>query len=140
MVQVSQTNILRQVVDIEDSEITRVDTKRAVKLQAHKRITTKSYQTFHYDYKIIYGSEISYGSFINLKPFCISRPSEKETKMCLCCKYLNLHYLHGMNANELTFRIFMQNLKSSKEDGTNYFHHDCILGKCEKKVQCFKHF
>lgn len=84
-----EKNILPQVADIENSEITRVDTKQGVKLQAHKHITTKSCKVLHCDLETIYGSEISYGSFINLKPFYFSRQTEKETEMCLRGNCLN---------------------------------------------------
>ena len=140
MVQVSEKNILPQVADI-DSEITRVDTKQGVKLEAHKHITTKSYKILHCDYKKIYGFEISYGSFNNLKPFYVSLTTKKETEMCLCSKYLNQNCLYNtMNANvniDLPNSLsgyLCKSFKCSKEDETNYFHHDCILGKCEKSV------
>ena len=49
MVQVSEKNILPQVADTEDSEITRADMKRRVKLQAQKHITIKSYKVLYCD-------------------------------------------------------------------------------------------
>ena len=147
MVQVSEKNILPQLADIEDSEITRVDTKRGIKLKAHKHITTKPYKalqnltkTLHCDYKKFYGSEISYDSFNNLKLFYVLQPTERETEMCLCSKFLNLHFPY--NAMKVNVNIGLpyslseylcKICKCSKEDETNHFHHDCILGKCEKK-------
>ena len=68
-----------------------METKRGCKLQAYKRITTKSYKSLHQDFQKLYNPTISYGSFINLKPFHISRPTEKETEMYLCSKCLNSH-------------------------------------------------
>ena len=41
----SETNILAQVADTEDSEITRVDMKQRVKLHAQKHITKKILQS-----------------------------------------------------------------------------------------------
>ena len=68
-----------------------METKRGCKLQAYKRITTKSYKSLHQNFQKLYNPTISYGSFINLKPFHISRPTEKETEMYLCSKCLNSH-------------------------------------------------
>ena len=74
------------MADLEDGNISLINTKRGEKKQADKRVTTKCYKTLHSDYKQIYGSEISSGSFINLKPFYMSGPTDKETEMCLRSK------------------------------------------------------
>ena len=75
-----------QVADLEDDNTSLINTMRRKKKQAHKHVTTKCYKTLHSDYKQIYGPENSYGSFVNLKPFYVSRPTNKETEMCLCSK------------------------------------------------------
>ena len=64
-------------------DINRTGTKRGEKLEAHKQITTKTYKELHRDYQEIYGSEISYGSFMNIKRLYISRPIEKRLR-CVC--------------------------------------------------------
>ena len=82
-------NLLNQVADIHDVDTTTVDTKGDPKLQAHRRVTRNSYKRLHQDFQKFYNSNMSYGSFINLKPFYISRPTEKETEVCLCSKCLS---------------------------------------------------
>ena len=84
IVKINLENVCPQVADLEDDNISLINKKRGEKKQAHKRVTTKCCKTLHSDYKKIYGSEISCGSFINLKPFYVSRPTDKETEMCLC--------------------------------------------------------
>ena len=76
---ISKENLLNQVTDIHDVDTTTVDTKRDPKLQAHRRATTNFYKRPHKDFQKIYNSNMSYGSFINLKPYYISRSTEKET-------------------------------------------------------------
>ena len=85
-VKINLEKVCPQVADLEDGNISLINTKRGEKKQADKRVTTKCYKTLHSDYKQIYGSEISSGSFINLKPFYMSGPTDKETEMCLCSK------------------------------------------------------
>ena len=94
IVKINLENVRPQVADLEDDNISLINTKRGEKKQAHKRVTTKCYKTLHSYYTQIYGSEISCGSFINLNPFYVSRPIDKETEMCLCSKCLNPHCLH----------------------------------------------
>ena len=83
-VKINLENVDPQVAYLEDGNISLINTKRGEKKQADKRVTTRCYKTLHSDYKQIYGLEISYGSFINLKPFYMSGPTDKETEMCLC--------------------------------------------------------
>ena len=79
--------------DIPDVELTTVETKRRMKLQAHRCITTIPYKVLHQDFQKLYNSSMPYGSFMNLKPFYVPQPTEKETEMCLCSKCLNPHCL-----------------------------------------------
>ena len=142
MVKISEENILSQVSDIEDMDINRISTKRGEKLEAHKQITTKTYTELHRDYQEIYGSEISYGSFMNIKPFYISQPTEKETEMCLCSKCLNPHCLYKAIKSNVDVDLpnslsdyLSKKFKCEREPKTNYFAHNCILGKCENKCK-----
>ena len=57
-IKISKENILTQVSDIQDSNISTVETKRGYKLQAYKRITTKSYMSLHQDFQKLYNSTI----------------------------------------------------------------------------------
>ena len=96
----------------------------------------------HSDYKQIYGSEISYGSLINLKPFFVSRPTDKETEMCLRSKCLNPHCLYkaiktnvDTDSPKSLSGYLCKNFKCDHEPETNIFHRDCILGKCQNKCE-----
>ena len=71
IVKINLENVPPQVADLEDDNISLINTKKLEKKQAHKHVTTKCYKILHSDYKQIYGSKISYVSFINLKPFCV---------------------------------------------------------------------
>ena len=51
LVNISKEDILIQVADIKDPNISLVETKRGLKLQAHKRITSKAYLRLHEDFK-----------------------------------------------------------------------------------------
>ena len=55
----------------------------------YQALTTKSYMSLNQEFQKLFSSSISYWTFINLKPFYISRPTKKETEMCLCSKCLN---------------------------------------------------
>ena len=90
---ISKENLQNQVADIHDVDTTTADSKRGPKLQAHRWVTTNSYKRLHQDFQKLYNSNISYGSFVNLKPFYISWPAKKETELCLCSKCLNPHCL-----------------------------------------------
>ena len=91
---ISKEKLLNQVADIHDTETTTGDTKKGPKLQAHRQVTTNSYKMLHQDFPKLYNTNMSYRSFINLKPFYISQPTEKETEMCLCSKCLNPNCLY----------------------------------------------
>ena len=75
LINISKENIQTQVSDLPDSELTTVETKKGTKLQAHNNNSLQGFAHF----QKLYNSNISYGSFINLKPFYVSRPTEKET-------------------------------------------------------------
>ena len=51
LVNISKENLLNEVVDLNDSDISTVETKRGIKIQAHKQITTKSYKNLHKDFQ-----------------------------------------------------------------------------------------
>ena len=139
---ISKENILIQVADIEDPNISSVETKRGLKLQAHKRITSKAYLRLHEDFKKLYNSSISYGSFINLKPFYISKPTEKETEMCLCSKCLNPHSLYKAIKTavdtDLPHSLSEYLCKSTvcpKDPETNFYSCECIFGQCKNNCK-----
>ena len=55
IVKINLENVRSQVADLEDDNISLINTMRREKKQAHKHVTTKCYKTFHSDYKQIYG-------------------------------------------------------------------------------------
>ena len=144
LVKINLENVRPQVADLEDDNISLINTKRGEKEQAHKRVATKYCKTLHsdYNYKQIYGSEISYGSFINLKPLYVPRSTDKETEMCLCSKCLNPHCLYKANKTNVNTDLpksqsddLCKNFKCDREPETNFFHRDCTLGKCQNKCE-----
>ena len=111
-----------------------METKRGYKLQAYKRITTKSYKSLHQDFQKLYNPTISYGSFINLKLFYISRPTEKETEMCSCSKCLNPHCLCktikstvDSNLPNSFSEYLCKSIKCHKEPETDFYNRNASL-------------
>ena len=116
------------ISDTQDSNLSTVETERGYKLQAYKRITTKSYKSLHLDFQKLYNFPITYGSFINLRPFYISRLTEKETEMCLCSKSLNLHCLYetikstvDTNLPNSFSEYLCKSIKCHKEPETDFY-------------------
>ena len=107
------------------------------------RLTTNYHCCLHENFKKLYNSTISYGSFINLKPFYIARPTEKETEMCLCSKCLNPHCLFKairstIESNNLPSSLseyLCKGFKCDPEIDTHYHTRECILGKCVNKCK-----
>ena len=94
IIKISKQHISQQTADLDDSNISIAKCKKGNKMQAHRQITTKTYRTLHKNYQQIYGSNISLGSFVNLKPFFVFPPTVKEMELCLCSKCLNPHCLY----------------------------------------------
>ena len=141
LVNISKGNIFIQITDIEDLNISSVETKMGLKLQIHKRITSKAYLSLHEEFKKLYNSSISYGSFINLKPFYIPKPTEKETEMCLCSKCLNLHSLYKAIKTTVDTDLphslseyLCKSIVCPKDPETNAYSCECILG--QRKNNC----
>ena len=62
--------------------------------------------------------------------------------MCLCSKCLNPHCLYkaiktNINTDlpKLLSDYLCTNVKCDREPETNYFHRDCIYGKCQNKFE-----
>ena len=136
----SKENLLNQVADIHDVDTTTVDIKRGPKLQAHRQVTTNYYKRLHQDFQKLYNSNMSYKSFINVKPFYISQPTEKETEMCLCSKCLNPHCLYQAIRSALKSAIDLptslsqclcKNMNCGRETETDFYKRTCILGQCD---------
>ena len=51
IVKINLENVCQQVADLEDDNISLINTKRGEKKQAHKLVTTKCYENLHSDYK-----------------------------------------------------------------------------------------
>ena len=137
---ISKENLLNQVADIHDADTTTVDTKRGPKLQAHRQVTINFYKRLHQDFQKLYNSNMSYGSFINLKSFYISRPTEKETELCLCSKCLNPHCLYQAIRSALKSAIALptslsqylcKNMNCGRETKIDFYKRTFILGQCD---------
>ena len=74
MVRISKQNLLPQTVDIEDEEISQVDTEGAKK-------ENKFYFSLYDNYLQIYDTSIVFGTFMNLKPFCVCPTSTKAMEI-----------------------------------------------------------
>ena len=142
LAKISKENMTLNTKDIQDDSIEQVETKRGTKLRAHRKITMKSFKLLHESYQGLYQSKISYRSFINLKPFYVSRQTEKETELCLCAKCLNPHSLFKTLSNIKNLELpsslsdyLCKDMVCGKENETNYYKLDCILGKCDMKCQ-----
>ena len=136
LVKISKENMTLNTKDIQDDSIKQIETKRGPKLQAHRKITMKSFKLLHESYQGLYQI------LRKLKPFYVSRPTEKETELCLCAKSLNLHSLFKTLSNiknlELPSSLSdypSKDMVCGKENETKYYKLDCILGKCDTKCQ-----
>ena len=85
--------------------------------------------SLHQDFQKLYNSPTSYGSFINLKPFYISRPTEKETEMCLCGKCISPHCLYktikstvDSNLPNSLSEYLYKSIKCHKELETDFYN------------------
>ena len=72
----------------------------------------------------------------------MSRPTNKETEMCLCSKSLNPHCLYKAIKNNVNTDLpkspsdyLCKNFKCDHEPETNFLHRDYILGKCQNKCE-----
>ena len=135
-------NIQIQVSDIPDVELTTIGTIKRTKLQARRRITTFPYKVLHKEFQKLYNSRMSYGSFISLKPFYVSRPTEKEIEMCVCSKCLNPHCLYKAIKSAIDTclpaslsQYLCKNMTCEWEPGADFQSRTCILGQCGKNCK-----
>ena len=66
--------------DLEDSNIKMVSTNRGKKLEAHRYIYTKPVRKLHTAF-ILEHEYVSLGTFLGIKPFYVSQPTEREKKV-----------------------------------------------------------
>ena len=138
LVKIVKKNILSNTIGISDPDVE--DAKD--KLQAHRRIAMKSYKELYKTYTHTSCNTVSYGSFINLKPFYISSPTAKEMEMCLCSACLNLHNLYKAIKSTINTEMpyslskyLCKSFKCNPEEDTHFFKLECILRKCENKCK-----
>ena len=143
LINISPSNLAVQTTDIVHPDIKTIDTKRGLKFQGYCMITTKTYRELHESFKTIYASDISIGTFLNLKPFYVSPPTIKEMEMCMCGKCLNPHCIYKALKQSLSNHDFPTSLSEflgkkiqcDRDQETNYFELECILGKCGNSCQ-----
>ena len=137
----SKLNHHSQVVDIVDTEISPVKSKSRQKLQAHCKVTSESYRILHQEYKNVNHHNISYGSFIYLKPFYVSPPTTKKMEMCLCIKCLNSHSLYKFltkfsdNLPTSLTALLCKDFMCPLNNDTNLQKLDCINGIAKATVK-----
>ena len=138
IVKVSPKNLKKQVVDLEDDWISDITTKRGDKKKAHKCITSEPYHILHRIYCNTHEFKPSYGLFLNLKPFYLSTPSEKEVELCMCSSCLNPHCLYKAIKNnvekEMPYSLMeylSKGIKCQKEPDIDFVAIECIQGKCK---------
>ena len=78
--------------DIHDEDISLLDND---KVQGHHLVATKPYHRLHEIYCQVSEFQPSFGSFINLKPFYVTSPTNKETEMSLQRIFKSALYLQG---------------------------------------------
>ena len=105
IVKINLENVLSQVADLEDDNISLINTMRRKKKQAHKHVTTKCYKTLHSDYKQIYGLYKATKTNVNT-----DLPKSLSDYQC-------------------------KNFKCDREPETKFFHRDCILEKCQNRCE-----
>ena len=141
IVKIKQENIYTTAVDLQDPNVTFFESASCKKLQAHRRIALKAYSALFKTFNDISSDTISYGSFINLKPFYVSAPSAKEMEMCLCSKCLNPHSLYKAIKNlvdtDMPYSLSDYLCKSFKchPDPERFYDMKCLLGKCENNCE-----
>ena len=108
------------------------------KVQGHRLVATKPYRRFHEIYCQVSEFQPSFGLFINLKPFYVSSPTNKETEMRLCSKCLNPHCIYkaiknsvkGIELLHSLTEFLCTNFVCPRNQNINYYDKDCIEGKC----------
>ena len=81
LVTISEDNF--DTSDIQDQDISKLENG---KFRAHRLVSMKPYRKLHEIYCQISDFQPSFGSFVKLKPFYISPPTNKEMEMCLYSK------------------------------------------------------
>ena len=78
IVKIAKSKVLKQIVDLRDTWLERFTSGKGIeKLRGNRKITVKTYRELHKSYCEIY-DPVSYGSFINCKPFYVRPPNETE--------------------------------------------------------------
>ena len=98
-------------------------------------IALKPCRSLHEMYCRIHHSDLSFSTFIVLKPCYITSPTRVEMEMCLCSKCLNPHCIYRAIRNEVNKDVplsysltefLSKDMKCAKEIG--FYSLKCILG------------
>ena len=137
-----ERNIKVQVKDLDDPNITDAESKEGPKKKAHKLISLEPYHVLHKIYCDTHQFSPSMSLFMQLKPFYIANPTEKEVEMCMCSSCLNPHSLYKAIKNVIDIDVrysltsyLNRGISCSNENDTEFVHVDCIRGKCSSNFK-----
>ena len=138
LVKISIANIRPQILDLieADKNISEM-TKRGKKRIANRYVADKTYCEIHSCWMKLHKTDISYGTFFNLKPFYVTAPTEKEMDSCLYSKCLNPHTVYkslrraveSQNLPKSQSEYLCKDFKCDQEDIGNQSV-ECIQGSC----------
>ena len=134
--------VYHSVLEHKDVKIEESTNKRNQSLlSANRRIATCTCREIQKKLKEDKGICISLGKVVQLKPFFITNPSEKELALCLCKLCLNMRLLHralmekgkkdGDNISDSITEFFMGSSTCEKSHENGYFRWSCVSGKCK---------
>ena len=129
LVTISEDNF--NTSDIQDKDISKLENG---KFQAHRLVSMKPYRKLHEIYCQISEFQPSFGSFVKLKSFYVSPPTNKEMEMCLCSKCLNPHCIYKMTKNGIKridlphsmTEFLCTEFNCQRNKTVNYYNKDCI--------------
>ena len=125
--------------DIEDSNVSPVQTNFGEKLHAHQYIYMKSIRKMYASFIKSNNEYVSMSTFYRLKPFYVVPPTTHETESCGCIRCMNPHLIYNAIKrhancaddfpNSLT-EYLTQNFSCKKNASINYHDIKCINGSC----------
>ena len=144
-VNISKKKVSKVAVDVteEDILVTVASTKRGFKYKADRYISTKSYLLLYKKFCDTHNIKISYGNFVQLKPFYITPPTSREKESCLCITFLNAHRLYdeikrGLKVEEFPTSLtsyFTSTIECEHDSSLQFPQLECLTGDCINKCK-----